>query len=998
MKPPKTTGIREGWEKLLSRLSRSLSQWNGILEDGGVESWPLSDDARSLAEIFSSLEPPCPDPVLVKAVKDSERLLNSTLYSFQRITVAKMIEKEKLRGPHIDQSFVPIQSVDPLATHNRFWIQPSTMHALLEPPQYISPAGGGILAEEMGAGKTLIVLALTVATRGQIASPSQDANSSTIFTPLSLNRFRTTECMESRVRESIPEPDGLPTLVESVLHYLACHPTAIRAAPSSIRLAFDSSPLPLYLSRLTPFYFGQRPNQQRESKSRSSPLIYLSRSSLIVVPKSLYEQWKGEYYKFCKEGTLDVLFLEDYSTPNPSLLATYDIVLVSMEWLSMANQKSPGEKTSHLCRCPGDFSQPNIPVCTCPAEQGVNPIFRCRWKRLVLDEGHNSAHLTSECSIAAAKLSVEYRWIVTGTPTRNIFASRTIMEADNTSLVCDDDSEEVNVEDDKDLSRLSKMLGQYLQIEPFFSQKKYFLNHVCKPVRKNLKGGKVTLAAVMQHNIVRHPIDIIEAEVQLPLLSHETILLDLEPMQVRTYNLIQSTIVTNAVDSERCDEDYMFHPKNTKFLQATFSNLAQSLFWHADENFFDRDLEDHFHNSTASIARAIERNKTGKEDFELLVHANHIQKGAIGDTTWRMTMRREDVPYSVDGISDNIRACFSRHGPDVLLFHPDRLLGIRNTILREQDIDEQGLLSAGAEIVKQDALREEFLRASKGHTIRKNVKPHGSPKKLTRLEHRRDRSKIAPSRSNMLSDAILTRSCSSKINFIISEVLEHHKKEKFLIFSSSLLSLMHLTDALQLADIPCLQYHSECSPQQRRITIAQFDSIPIYRVLLMELKHGARGLNMIAASRVLFVEPVWAPDVEAQAIKRVHRTGQTRPVTVKTLAIRDTFEEELLRRRRDIATKMTRLPPLTEDVGMRHYIEHPRFLSTGRTVPGWSISLIPIRADDAERTPPSPESLTMEVDKSPKNLFPFLKRRCSMEYSDRAAKRVRFDSVICIIE
>lgn len=45
-----------------------------------------------------------------------------------------------------------------------------------------------------------------------------------------------------------------------------------------------------------------------------------------------------------------------------------------------------------------------------------------------------------------------------------------------------------------------------------------------------------------------------ENEVELLPMVQETVLLNLEPFQVRTYNIIQSAIVTNAVDSERADE------------------------------------------------------------------------------------------------------------------------------------------------------------------------------------------------------------------------------------------------------------------------------------------------------------------------------------------------------------------------------------------------------------------------------------------------------------
>ena len=45
-----------------------------------------------------------------------------------------------------------------------------------------------------------------------------------------------------------------------------------------------------------------------------------------------------------------------------------------------------------------------------------------------------------------------------------------------------------------------------------------------------------------------------EQDVRLPFLDHDTVLLDLDPYAVKTYNLIQATIAINAVDSERKDQ------------------------------------------------------------------------------------------------------------------------------------------------------------------------------------------------------------------------------------------------------------------------------------------------------------------------------------------------------------------------------------------------------------------------------------------------------------
>ena len=71
---------------------------------------------------------------------------------------------------------------------------------------------------------------------------------------------------------------------------------------------------------------------------------------------------------------------------------------------------------------------------------------------------------------------------------------------------------------------------------------------------------------------------------------------------------------------------------------------------------------------------------------------------------------------------------------------------------------------------------------------------------------------------------------------------------------------------------------------------------PETKAILLDLRLGARGLNLVCANRMIFLAPTWNLDVQAQAIKRVHRIGQTKPTKIEILVTRGTFEEDISER------------------------------------------------------------------------------------------------------
>jgi SNF2 family DNA or RNA helicase len=82
--------------------------------------------------------------------------------------------------------------------------------------------------------------------------------------------------------------------------------------------------------------------------------------------------------------------------------------------------------------------------------------------------------------------------------------------------------------------------------------------------------------------------------------------------------------------------------------------------------------------------------------------------------------------------------------------------------------------------------------------------------------------------------------------------------------------------------------------RDRGMVVKQFQTDPECRLFLISLKAGGLGLNLTAAEYVYLLDPWWNPAVEAQAIDRTHRIGQTRKVFAYRIIARDTVEEKVL--------------------------------------------------------------------------------------------------------
>jgi len=84
--------------------------------------------------------------------------------------------------------------------------------------------------------------------------------------------------------------------------------------------------------------------------------------------------------------------------------------------------------------------------------------------------------------------------------------------------------------------------------------------------------------------------------------------------------------------------------------------------------------------------------------------------------------------------------------------------------------------------------------------------------------------------------------------------------------------------------------------EDRRDTVADFQTRPEIFVFLLSTRAGGLGINLTSADTVIFYDSDWNPTIDSQAMDRAHRLGQTRQVTVYRLITRGTIEERIRKR------------------------------------------------------------------------------------------------------
>ena len=119
------------------------------------------------------------------------------------------------------------------------------------------------------------------------------------------------------------------------------------------------------------------------------------------------------------------------------------------------------------------------------------------------------------------------------------------------------------------------------------------------------------------------------------------------------------------------------------------------------------------------------------------------------------------------------------------------------------------------------------------------------------------------------------------------------KDHKLLIFSQFVKHLKIVEKYLK--DQKIKYSYLDGSVKDRKAEVERFQNNDEVTVFLISLKAGGLGLNLTQADYVFLLDPWWNPAIEAQAVDRAHRIGQTNKVFTYKFIARDTVEEKILK-------------------------------------------------------------------------------------------------------
>ncbi|KAK0070107.1 SWI/SNF-matrix-actin-related regulator of chromatin subfamily A-like protein 1 [Biomphalaria pfeifferi] len=136
--------------------------------------------------------------------------------------------------------------------------------------------------------------------------------------------------------------------------------------------------------------------------------------------------------------------------------------------------------------------------------------------------------------------------------------------------------------------------------------------------------------------------------------------------------------------------------------------------------------------------------------------------------------------------------------------------------------------------------------------------------------------------------------CRVKLNSVKQYLLDLIESDKkFLIFGhhTEMLDCIEECLTLKSSQSKYIRIDGKTPSEQRSFFCKKFQTDSSYRVAILSITAANAGLNLCAASLVVFAELFWNPGILVQAEDRVHRIGQEDSVCIQYLVAKGTADD-----------------------------------------------------------------------------------------------------------
>ena len=581
-------------------------------------------------------------------------------------------------------------------------------------------------------------------------------------------------------------------------------------------------------------------------------------TTLVVAPMSLLAQWESEAVKASKPGSMKTLVY--YGNEKAANLQT----LCSASNAATA----PNVIITSYGTVLSEFNQ----VAQAKGDRGSHGgLFSVDFFRIILDEAHTIKNRQAKTSKACYELSAKHRWVLTGTPIVNRLE-------DLFSLV------------------------RFLKVEPW-SNFSFWKTFITVPFEsKDFIRALNVVQTVLEPLVLRRTKDMKtpdgEALVPLPPRKITVEEIELSKTEREVYDFIFTRAKRAFNDSLQAGNllksyttifaqilrlrQSCCHPVLTRNKDIVADEEEAAMAAAADANGFadDLDLQELINRFESVTATAEKEDEIATQDASLnfTTHAlRQIQTESSGECPVCTEEPMIDPAVTVCWHSA-CKKCLE----DYISHQTDRG-EIPRCFSCRQNINPRDVF----EVVRHSS---ESSSASPASSDSEEDLYSGSRRNSAAP-------RITLRRLHPLSPSAST---SAKIGSLLSHLQSLPRNTKSVVFSQFTSFLDLISPQLTRHNIHHLRFDGTMSQKVRAGVLRAFGaenasdpSAP--RVLLLSLRAGGVGLNLTVANRVYMMDPWWSFAVEAQAIDRVHRMGQTQKVEVIRFVVKESIEGRMLR-------------------------------------------------------------------------------------------------------